>query len=64
MNLAPTLAILAFFCLLWAIITLYSTLLEESACALPPIVPAALLNLAMLFATAAIFLHTNPHILQ
>ena len=64
MNLAPTLALIAFFCLLWAVITLYSTLEEPSDRALPPIVPAVLLNIAMLFAAAAIFLHTNPHILQ
>ena len=57
MNLAPTLAILAFFCLIWLI-------LLQLDCTLSPIVSAVLLILAMLFATSAIFLHTNPHILQ
>ena len=57
MNLAPTLAILAFFCLIWLV-------LLQLCRDLSPIVSAVLLILAMLFAAAAIFLHTNPHILQ
>lgn len=68
MNLVPTLAILAFFCLIWAIITAYLSMEEYNGIkfvpALSPIVPAVFLILAMLFAAAAIFLHTNPHILQ
>lgn len=68
MDLSPTLAILAFFCLIWALITAWFSLEEYNGTkfvhALSPIVPAVLLILAMLFAAAAIFLHTNPHILQ
>lgn len=68
MNLAPTLAILAFFCLIWTLITAWFSLEEYNGIkfvsALSPIVPAALLILAMLFAAAALFLYTNPHILQ
>ena len=68
MNLAPTLAILAFFCLIWALITAYLSMEEYKGIKfdsdLSPIVPAVSLIIAMLFAAAAIFLYTNPHILQ
>ena len=68
MNLVPTLVFLAIFFLIWAIITAYFSLEEYNgikfARALSPIVPAVLLILAMLFTPAAIFIYTNPHILQ
>jgi hypothetical protein len=68
MNLVPTLATLAVSCLIWAIITANLSLEEYNGIkfdrALSPIVPAVLLILAMLFTTAAIFIYTNPHILQ
>lgn len=57
MNLAPTLALIAFFCLIWLILLQFDSTLS-------PKVSAVILILAMLFAAAAIFLHTNPHILQ
>lgn len=68
MNLAPTLGFIAACLLLWTIITMYLSIESIDGVkykpSVSPIVPSVLLTLAMLFAAAALYLHTNPHILQ